>query len=265
VLVERGSDRVVLTDFGIAAIHDSGTELVTRLTQQGERLGDPDYASPEQAAGEELTAATDVYSLGMIGIDMLHASGYDMSAADPRHSAASGAVTDQKVPTWLRELLERCLKKVPEHRPPASLVCSTLAAADANQDTTASETETDDDSLLDASLGFFAELRRRKVYRIAAAYGAGALVLIEFIDITGDALRIPEWLYRVVIAILLGGFPVAVTLSWMFDLTKRGVERTRQEDTSGPHKLLTALILPMAGLGLSIVLALLVGWWILRD
>ena len=54
VVRERDSDRVVLTDFGIAGILETGTETITRLTQQGQLLGDPRYMSPEQL-GEALT------------------------------------------------------------------------------------------------------------------------------------------------------------------------------------------------------------------
>ena len=71
VVRERNSDRVVLTDFGIAGILETGTETITRLTQQGQLLGDPRYMSPEQLLGEALTDASDVYSLGVMGYELL--------------------------------------------------------------------------------------------------------------------------------------------------------------------------------------------------
>ena len=71
VVRERDSDRVVLTDFGIAGILDTGADSVTRLTQQGQLLGDPRYMSPEQLLGDPLTDESDVYSLGILGYEIL--------------------------------------------------------------------------------------------------------------------------------------------------------------------------------------------------
>ena len=71
VVQERDSDRVVLTDFGIAGLLETGTETITRLTQQGQLLGDPRYMSPEQLLGESVTDESDVYSLGIMGYELL--------------------------------------------------------------------------------------------------------------------------------------------------------------------------------------------------
>ena len=71
VVRERDSDRVVLTDFRIAGLLETGTETITRLTQQGQLLGDPQYMSPEQLLGESVTDESDVYSLGIIGYELL--------------------------------------------------------------------------------------------------------------------------------------------------------------------------------------------------
>ena len=71
VVRERDSDRVVLTDFGIAGILETGTEPITRLTRQGQLLGDAWHMSPEQLLDEAVTDESDVYSLGIMGYELL--------------------------------------------------------------------------------------------------------------------------------------------------------------------------------------------------
>lgn len=72
---------------------------------------------------------------------------------------------------------------------------------------------------------FFAELKRRKVFRVIAVYGAVAFGVIQIADPVGGALRLPEWFLPMVIALLLIGFPVAVVLAWAFEVTPDGVRR----------------------------------------
>jgi TolB-like protein/Flp pilus assembly protein TadD len=73
---------------------------------------------------------------------------------------------------------------------------------------------------------FFTELKRRKVYRVAAAYAVLAWLLIQVATQVFPFLDIPTWAVRLVIVSLLLGFPVALLLSWAFDLTPSGIERT---------------------------------------
>ncbi|MFW6084251.1 MAG: adenylyl cyclase, partial [Gemmatimonadota bacterium] len=74
---------------------------------------------------------------------------------------------------------------------------------------------------------FFAELKRRRVFRVMAVYGVVAFVLLQVVDLLVPALLLPEWTYRLVAILLLLGFPVAVVLAWAFELTPAGVRRTR--------------------------------------
>ena len=62
ILLERGTERAMVTDFGIARLTQSGGE-----TAIGEVLGTPEYMSPEQAAGETLDGRSDLYALGVVG------------------------------------------------------------------------------------------------------------------------------------------------------------------------------------------------------
>ena len=76
-------------------------------------------------------------------------------------------------------------------------------------------------------MSFLGEIKRRKVFQVAAFYAVTAWLIIQFIDVVGEPLRLPEWLDTVVIVLLAVGFPIAVILAWAFDLTPDGVVRDR--------------------------------------
>lgn len=73
---------------------------------------------------------------------------------------------------------------------------------------------------------FFTELKRRKVYRVAVAYAVLAWLLIQIATQTLPFFEIPPWTVRLIIVGLVLGFPVALLLSWAFDLTPAGIKRT---------------------------------------
>lgn len=75
-------------------------------------------------------------------------------------------------------------------------------------------------------LKFFAELRRRNVYRAAAAYGVVAWLLIQIATSVFPFFEIPKWAVRYVIIALLLGFPVAMIVAWIFEWTPEGLKRT---------------------------------------
>jgi tetratricopeptide (TPR) repeat protein len=71
-----------------------------------------------------------------------------------------------------------------------------------------------------------AELKRRRVFHVAAVYGAVAFVIAQVADIAFPALLLPSWTLTLVIVLLLLGFPLALVLAWAFDLTPEGLQRT---------------------------------------
>ncbi len=73
---------------------------------------------------------------------------------------------------------------------------------------------------------FFAELKRRRVFRVMAVYGIVGFVLLQIVDLAVPALLLPEWTYRFVALLLLLGFPVAIVLAWALEMTPEGVRRT---------------------------------------
>ena len=75
---------------------------------------------------------------------------------------------------------------------------------------------------------FFAELKRRHVYRAAVGYAAIAWLLIQVATQTLPFFETPGWVIRVIIVVLLAGFPVALAWAWMFEVTPEGIVRTEE-------------------------------------
>jgi len=72
---------------------------------------------------------------------------------------------------------------------------------------------------------FFEELKRRRVFRAAALYAVVAFVIAQAADLLVPGLLLPDWTFRLVIVLLVLGFPVALVLAWAFDITPEGVIR----------------------------------------
>ena len=111
---------------------------------------------------------------------------------------------------------------------------------------------------------FFAELKRRRVFRVMAVYGALAFAIIEASDVILPRMAMPDWTVSLVVWLALIGFPVAVALAWAFDVTPQGVQRT---EDAAPGELTQILMAPAskrwpAGLlALVGVIALVAGAW----
>ncbi|HEU0273311.1 MAG TPA: tetratricopeptide repeat protein [Candidatus Udaeobacter sp.] len=74
--------------------------------------------------------------------------------------------------------------------------------------------------------GFFEELQRRKVYRVAAAYVIAAGFIIQIGSAVFPAWELPNWTLRLVVVLLLIGFPIALILAWAYDVTPQGIRAT---------------------------------------
>jgi TolB-like protein/Tfp pilus assembly protein PilF len=74
--------------------------------------------------------------------------------------------------------------------------------------------------------GFFEEVKRRKVYRVAVAYIIAAAGIIQVGSAAFPAWELPNWALRLVIVLLLVGFPIALVLAWAFDVTSQGIRAT---------------------------------------
>ena len=74
---------------------------------------------------------------------------------------------------------------------------------------------------------FFAELKRRRVYTVVVTYGVVGWLLIQVVTQVFPAFEIPNWEQRLIILAIVLGFPVALVLAWLFDLTRYGIVRTQ--------------------------------------
>lgn len=106
---------------------------------------------------------------------------------------------------------------------------------------------------------FFAEVKRRSVYKVAVAYAVVGWLLIQIATQTFPFFEIPDWATRLVILLLVLGFPVALVLAWAFELTPEGVKRTTApEIDAGPrHRGRLWLVIVIAAGALSTGLFLL--------
>jgi TolB-like protein/Flp pilus assembly protein TadD len=83
---------------------------------------------------------------------------------------------------------------------------------------------------------FVSELRRRNVYKVAVAYAVVAWLVIQVATQVFPFFEIPNWAVRLVVLLLILGFPVALILSWAFEITPEGIKR---ESEIGPDKSIT--------------------------
>jgi len=72
----------------------------------------------------------------------------------------------------------------------------------------------------------FAEMKRRRVFKVMAVYGAVAFVLLQVADIAFEPLGLPDWTMTLVLFLAMLGFPLAIVLAWAFESTPEGVRRT---------------------------------------
>ncbi len=79
---------------------------------------------------------------------------------------------------------------------------------------------------------FFAELKRRNVYKVAVAYAIVGWLLVQIATQVFPFLEIPTWVLRLVIVLVAAGFPIALVIAWAFELTPEGIKRT--EDVGLP-------------------------------
>ncbi|UCH63223.1 MAG: tetratricopeptide repeat protein [Fidelibacterota bacterium] len=109
---------------------------------------------------------------------------------------------------------------------------------------------------------FIAELRHRRVFRVAVVYAGVAFIIIQLVDGIFDIMGTPPWIGQVVVVLLVLGFPIAVALAWAFDLTEEGLVRAKpklEAAAKAPHH-------PRVGnkaLAVIAALAIIVAAWVL--
>ncbi|MCH7895250.1 MAG: tetratricopeptide repeat protein, partial [Proteobacteria bacterium] len=78
--------------------------------------------------------------------------------------------------------------------------------------------------------GLFTELKRRNVFRVAIVYLIAGWIILQVADIMMDALNLPDWTLRLIITLLILGFPVAVILAWALEITPEGIKQEKHVD-----------------------------------
>jgi len=121
IMIERGTSRAIVTDFGIAR-----NQLASALTRDGTVLGSVHYMSPEQAAGDPLDGRSDLYSLGVVGFQLLSGrvpfdaeDAASVMAQQVTREAPSLASVAPALPPALVSVIDRSLRKAPAERYPS--------------------------------------------------------------------------------------------------------------------------------------------------
>ena len=237
---------VKVIDFGLAkAIADAGGEM--DLTH-GEFVGTPNFASPEQFGSGPVDARSDLYSLGatlwfaltgktpFAGCNIEEIRSAQKSDALPIEQLKAG-----RVPSRLRSLLKSMLAFEPAARPGAHDLLKALKDLRRNLEFESFFMN-----------GFFDEVKRRKVYRVAAAYIIAAAGIIQLASAAFPAWELPNSALRLVIVLLLIGFPLALVLGWIFDVTPQGIRATPTA-ALGTHRRSNLIMLVAAGVIISAV------------
>ena len=82
---------------------------------------------------------------------------------------------------------------------------------------------------------FFAELKRRNVYKVAVAYAVVGWLLVQVSTQVFPFFEIPNWAIRLVVLVIIVGFPIALVIAWAFEITPEGIKRTEVADAAHEH------------------------------
>jgi serine/threonine protein kinase len=258
VYIENRTGRAVLGDFGIAAMLESGSAAVTRLTAAGVRLGQTRYLSPEQLRDEGATEQSDIYAFGILAYEVLSGRGPYEARTDAQYLAAHLTQTPRPlqdlrpdIEPGLAALIQRCLAKDPQRRPRATDLVKRLAPP-----TGAVFLDVPERGRV---MQFLRELRRRRVYQVFIAYGAFATALLGAAQPIYDAFSLSRTTYQVIVLVTLAGMPASLVLAWIYDISFSGIERTHAEAGTGRLRPLLWI-----GLGATVLVVGIVGWLLLR-
>src|SRR5262245_3566082 len=246
VLVTSGGT-VKILDFGVAKlVSDSQAQT---MTQAGQAMGTMLYMSPEQLRGESVDARNDLWSLGVLAYEVL--AGVSPFQADSNAATAMRILNDEPpslaavpgIPDWLGQLVSQLLRKHPAERPQtASEVLRRLGGGEPARSFPVQQLPSVEGSGSMAGpltstptgvqpkpaglSGWFAELKRRRVFRALVAYGIASFAVLQIIEPIMHGAHWPEIVLSYVVAGLAAGFPIVITLAWVFDVRGGRIERT---------------------------------------
>jgi serine/threonine protein kinase len=214
VLRAEETGRHSLCDFGISGVLDSGDETDPKLTRTGEVLGNPAYISPEQMNGLPLTDRSDIYSLGILGHQLL--TGHPPPPAQTpseKNPEVSTSVNLVPLEDYLKErdpelveLIGQCLASNPAHRPSAVDIERRLIGERRQSPRSKPEHVTDID--------IWRLIFKKRLPQILGAYIAGAWLSL---DALGDFEARFEWTnrpYYFALVTVISGFLAVTILGW---------------------------------------------------
>src|ERR1700756_5866 len=106
---------------------------------------------------------------------------------------------------------------------------------------------------------FFSELKRRNVYKVGAMYGVAGWLLVQVATQVFPFFDIPNWVVRVVVIAIVAGFPVALILSWIYELTPQGIVKTDEVTPGASVTAQTGKKLNRAIIGVLLLAVLMMG------
>jgi TolB-like protein/Tfp pilus assembly protein PilF len=112
---------------------------------------------------------------------------------------------------------------------------------------------------------FFAELKRRNVYKVAVAYAVVSWLLIQAASILFPTFEAPPWVMKVFVAVLVLGFPIALIFSWAFEITPEGIKRESEVEPNKSISTYTGRKIVALTIGLAVVAAGLLAFQLLRG
>src|SRR6185312_15469730 len=114
-----------------------------------------------------------------------------------------------------------------------------------------------------AHRGFWRELKRRHVYRVAAAYAIVGWLLIQGVTQVFPIFHLPDWIDQAIVLLILIGFPIALVLAWAFDATPQGIVLTDVQDSADvqPSSRSHRAVLVVGLIGALIAFLAGAGWW----
>jgi TolB-like protein/predicted Zn-dependent protease len=247
--------QVKILDFGMA--HAFGRKRVSG--------GTPAYMAPEQWEDDPEDERTDVFALGVM-LYVLLSGEYPFPEGKGRWSAEPATAPKLDVPRTpgLADLLDRMLERTPKGRPRdgAAVLAALMPVEDALRSKPADGSPPAHATRRKATFGdLLAELKRRRVFRVMVGYGIFAFAALQVTEPVLHAYDLPAWVLTAVVTAVAVGFPLAVILAWIFDLTVEGVKRTPTGTGAGrrsvPRTSLATLLLGVALLAAMPVL----GWY----
>lgn len=113
-------------------------------------------------------------------------------------------------------------------------------------------------------MSLWQELRRRHVVRVAIIYAGAAFVVLQVVQLLGEGLDLPAWVFRAITLVTLAGFPIALILAWALELTADGIRRAQSTSDARQARRPIPWWQKLAGIA-AVVLLMGAGWWFTRP